>query len=258
MRSMAARPSSPRRPAGKLSDSVASELEAWILGQLRPGQRLPTEPELCARYGVSRTVVRDALRTLSSMGLVRVRQGVGIVAARPSDETLTHMVSLRLQTADMTVGDVLDARMGLETALAPEASRRGTAEDWRAMREEYERMERHLAGGEWDAGQAAHLAFHRRLLQALHLPALELMLLPLQEVIQISQLPPDLEDKRYWDLPAHLAILEALERGTPADANQAMRAHFQHTEVGKGYQEFRNLLFRQARELPSYRALGPD
>ena len=246
-----------RDPRLKLSDHVASEVEQWILGDLHPGQRLPTEPELCARFGVSRTVVRDALRTLSSIGLVRVRQGIGIVVAQPDDETLTHMLSLRLQTADVTVGDVLDARLGLETALVTEASRRGTAEDWRQMREEYERMERHVAARRWDAAQASHLAFHRRLLHALHLPALELMLLPLQEVILISQLPPDLEDVSYWDLPAHLAIVEALERGTAAAAQRAMREHFEHTKVGAGYQEFRSLLFRQTRDLPSYRALAP-
>ncbi|MGH7910111.1 MAG: FadR/GntR family transcriptional regulator [Candidatus Dormibacteraceae bacterium] len=247
----------PRDPRLKLSDHVATDLEQWILRDYHPGQRLPTEPELCARFGVSRTVVRDALRTLSSIGLVAVRQGVGIVVVQPAEETLTHMLSVRLQASDVTVGDVLDARQGLETALGAEAGRRATAEDRQALREEYERMAEHVGARRWEAVQAAHLAFHRRLLHALHLPALELMLLPLQEVILISQLPPDLEDADYWDLPAHEAILEALGRGSPEEVSRTIRAHFQNTTVGAGYQEFRSLKFREARDLPSYRALAP-
>lgn len=254
---MPGRPRYHRDPQLKLSDQVATELEQWILSDYRPGARLPTEPELCTRFGVSRTVVRDALRTLSSIGLVDVRQGVGIVVAGPEDETLTHALSVRLQTSEVTVGDVLDARLGLETALAAEASRRGTPDDWRALREGFERMEQHVAARRWEEAQAEHLAFHRSLLHALHLPALELMLLPLQEVILISQLPPDLEDASYWDLPAHRAILDALEQGSAGGARQAMLEHFEHTKVGGGYQGFRSLRFRETRDLPSYRALAP-
>lgn len=239
----------------KLSDQVTAELEQLILEEYLPGDRLPTEPELCARFGVSRTVVRDALRTLASIGLVAVRQGTGIVVTRPPAETLTHMLSVRLQASELTVGDVLDARRALETALAVEASQRGNAADWRSLRRDYDHLVEHVTAGSSDAAQAAHIEFHRRLLHALHLPALELMLLPLQEVILLSQLPPDLEDPSYWDLPGHRAIVEAMEGGSRAAVRTAMEQHFEHTSVGPGYQEFRKLLVRQVRDLPSYQAL---
>lgn len=246
-----------RDPRRKLSDHVAAELEHDILRDYRPGRRLPTEPELSARFGVSRTVVRDALRSLSSIGLITVQQGVGIVVVQPDEATLTHMLSVRLQASDVTVGDVLDARSELETALAAAAARRGTAADWRDLRTIYQEMAEHVAARRWQEAQEAHLAFHRRLLHALHLPALELMLLPLHEVVLISQLPPDLEDEGHWDLAAHREILDALDAGDPEAVTQAMRAHFRNTAVGEEYSEFRRLRFREARHLRSYQALVP-
>ena len=74
---MDGQPAFRRDPRLKLSDQVAIELERQILGgAYKPGHRLPTEPELYEWLGVSRTVLRDALRTLASFGLITVRQGV--------------------------------------------------------------------------------------------------------------------------------------------------------------------------------------
>src|SRR5437870_90433 len=71
--------------AQTLSGQVAEALERRILeGDLKPGTRLPTEPELCAAFSVSRSVVRDAVQSLRAKGLVHIRQGHGTVVAEPS------------------------------------------------------------------------------------------------------------------------------------------------------------------------------
>ena len=120
---MDGQPAFRRDPRLKLSDQVAIELERQILGgAYKPGHRLPTEPELYEWLGVSRTVLRDALRTLASFGLITVRQGVGIVVAQPSDGAIMHALAIRLQSSDLTIGDVLAARTGLEVAFAAEAA----------------------------------------------------------------------------------------------------------------------------------------
>jgi GntR family transcriptional regulator, transcriptional repressor for pyruvate dehydrogenase complex len=245
-----------RDPGVKLSDQVAAELEQRILGgAYAPGDRLPTEPELCVWLGVSRTVVRDALRTLASIGLVTIRQGIGIVVAQPSDAPITHALAIRLQNSDLTIGDVLAARTGLESALAAEAAQTGTAEDWRALWAVFERFESTVREGEWGGAQEGHLRFHQGILRALHLSALELMLQPLQEIIMISSLPPELDNGSFWDVDAHRAILEALEEGSPPAARRAMLEHFELTK-GPDYGNFRTMLFRDARNLPSYKALA--
>src|SRR5262249_41773883 len=69
-----------------ISQYVASQITGEILrGDLRPGERLPTEAKLGEILGVSRSVVRDAVRTLAARGLVTVRQGTGTVVASPTD-----------------------------------------------------------------------------------------------------------------------------------------------------------------------------
>ena len=86
-------PSTPRRspieplvaPA-RLSDRVADQLTRRIdSGEFAPDQRLPTEQQLSERFGVSRTVVREAVSRLKSMGLLTSRQGAGVFVA-PRDQ----------------------------------------------------------------------------------------------------------------------------------------------------------------------------
>jgi GntR family transcriptional repressor for pyruvate dehydrogenase complex len=67
---------------GTLSDQVTAALKAYIAnGEALPGSRLPTEPVLAERFGVSRTVIREAISRLKSAGLVEVRQGSGTVVS---------------------------------------------------------------------------------------------------------------------------------------------------------------------------------
>src|ERR1700722_10498688 len=93
-----------------LSDSVALDIEQRILeGDLEPGQRLPTELELGEALAVSRSVVRDAMRTLSARGLVQVRQGIGMVVSSPSDAALSDALVVLLMRSELTMGDVIEA-----------------------------------------------------------------------------------------------------------------------------------------------------
>ena len=100
--------SAPIRDDGaKLSDRVAVELGAQIVrAELPEGARLPTEAELGDVYRVSRSVIRDAIRTLSARGLVEVRQGHGMVVAQPSDAPFAEALIILLMRSSLTLGDV--------------------------------------------------------------------------------------------------------------------------------------------------------
>src|SRR5258708_1878398 len=95
----------------RLSDWVVTDLEQRILsGELAPGAVIPAEAELVDMLHVSRTVIRDALRTLSARGLVVVQRGRGTVVTEPSDGAMSEALVRLLLRADLTLEDVLQAR----------------------------------------------------------------------------------------------------------------------------------------------------
>ena len=88
-------PFSAVKPSAKLSDQVASALEAEIrAGRIQAAQKLPTEAVLAQQFQVSRTVVREAISRLKSLGLVDSRQGSGVYVLAPGIEPLQFDVPL--------------------------------------------------------------------------------------------------------------------------------------------------------------------
>lgn len=228
------------------SDRVVAELERQILnGALVPGQRLPTEGELCAMLKVSRSVVRDAIRTLVARGLITVRQGLGTTVSKPDDGVFAQAFLLVVARSDLTIGQILDARMALDTALAPLFIANGNNQDWDELDEILGRFARAVESTDWDEARDVHLAFHIRLLESLHQPALELFLRPIQEVIVASATPPRLTHKVDWEVETHPPIVEALRRREVLAAQEAFREHYQIADTPR-YQGFRD---RDVREV---------
>jgi GntR family transcriptional repressor for pyruvate dehydrogenase complex len=238
--------SSVARPGDELkSDRVVAELERRILrGELEPGTRLPTENELCDMLGVSRSVVRDAVRTLVARGLVVVRQGHGTTVAEPSDAAFGQALLVLLARSGLTMGDVVTARATLETALARQAAVTGTDEDWARLEEDLAAFAAAVEASDWDLARDAHVGFHVGLLRALHQPALELFLKPMTEIIMISGAPPRREVRADWEVPTHRPILDALIARDPDAAEAAMASHFGAMNEPERYGDFRAQPFR--------------
>jgi GntR family transcriptional regulator, transcriptional repressor for pyruvate dehydrogenase complex len=236
----------PHFGSARLSDRVTAELERRILlGEPEAGQRLPTEAQLCELFGVSRSVVRDALRTLVARGLVRVGPGQGIVVTDPSDEAFGEALLLLLARSNLTMREVTEARAAIEVNLGPLAATRGTADDW-------EQLDARLAGfadavecEDWRRAHQEHLAFHLALLRAIHLPALEILLKPMHEIVVLSSVPPA-NNPELWDVPAHPPILRALREGDEDGARLALRDHFDRFLRDPRYEAFEESQFRDA------------
>src|ERR1700679_2767227 len=131
------------------SDRVAAELERRILsGELAPGDRLPTEGELGAMLSVSRSVIRDAIRTLIARGLITVRQGQGTTVAAPSDAAFAHALVALLARSELTMGDVIDARGTIESSLVPLAVETATEADLDALAAAHAAFAEAVADGE--------------------------------------------------------------------------------------------------------------
>src|ERR687892_1476377 len=219
-------------------EQVVQNLERRILGgELRVGERLPTEGELGAELGVSRTVIRDAIRTLTTRRLVRVRHGFGMEVAAPSHLPIAHALADFLMRSDVTVGDVLDAREALDCHLAPLASRNATEEDVARMSDDFERFAAAAAAGDAAVAQDAHLEIHLGFVRAMHLSALELMLRPMAEVILLSSVRPSPDPAR-WEVDSHRPLVEALRARDEGALMDAVEHHFAVLRGG-AYDDFR-------------------
>lgn len=227
------------------SDRVASELERQILsGELPAGTRLPTESELCEMLGVSRSVVRDAIRSLVPRGLVTVRQGQGMTVAEANDTSFSQALITLLMRSDLTMDDILTARGTIETHLVPLAAANGSGEDWDRLEAVYEQFATAVDVGDWDSARDRHVDFHVGLLRAIHQPALELILKPMTEIILISGAPPRRTERVDWEVETHRPILDALRAGDSRGAQEAMTGHFAALSDPERYAEFRARRFR--------------
>ena len=134
----------PRRPRNLAQGLVESFSERIRGGQIRPGEKLPTESELMRQFGVSRTVVREALSRLQASGLVETHHGVGTYALEPSGGD-----DFRIDPADIaTSRDVmvlLELRVCLESEAAGLAARRSPAQ-LDAMRQALDAFQQALDG----------------------------------------------------------------------------------------------------------------
>jgi DNA-binding FadR family transcriptional regulator len=200
-----------------------------IGGGLPPGSTLPTEPQLCARFGVSRTVIRDAMAQLARSGLVNVRQGVGtVVLDREQWHELDPML-LRIRAARGLIAflvlDVLAIRGLVDFDVACQAACRRTEQGLATMAELLERMDAHLS--EPALYNDADIAFHNALLAAAGNDLLLQLMRPVNELRRIGSV---ITSSRAHDIvlasvAGHHAIFDAV---TMQDANAARAAMEQH------------------------------
>jgi DNA-binding FadR family transcriptional regulator len=203
---------------------------------LQPGDRLGTEVELAAEFGVSRPTLREALRLLSGSHLIRASRGPGggIFVARTPNEGisrgLSEAISTMLATASVSLDQLLEARILLEVPLAGLAAQ--NAEERIIANLEAAIVE---AEGSHPAEEGFRLAdarFHRtiaegagnELLTAFAGWTLDVLLPSVVERIGLRLDSADI-------IQQHRAILRGIRRGCPTEAQNAMRRHLQHVRA---------------------------
>ena len=119
-----------------MSDKVADTMLETILSQgLQAGDQLPSERELGEQFGVSRTVVREAVRALVAKGVIEVRSGSGLRVAAVDAAAVTESMSLFLRGGSFGFEQVHEVRALLEVHIARLAAERRTDVDLRRLRE---------------------------------------------------------------------------------------------------------------------------
>jgi GntR family transcriptional repressor for pyruvate dehydrogenase complex len=220
----------------RLHRSVLRILVADIVGgRLAEGTRLPTETGIAERFGVSRGVARESLRSLEERGLVIVKHGIGAIV-RPSADWDMFSVDvieamLEHRGGAKLLGDYLECRRLLEIEAAGLAARRGTSEDLMALSAALDRMTSTAveAPGSPSAEERFHeadIAFHRALIQATGNHALGRMTEPVHRALAAARRPLARPEHRLErSLPEHREILAAVAARDPDRAREAMRAH---------------------------------
>jgi GntR family transcriptional regulator, transcriptional repressor for pyruvate dehydrogenase complex len=112
-------------------DEIVTQVRKSITdGRLVAGTRLPSERELATEFQVSRATVREAVKTLTSLGLVRVRQGSGTYAEHEGKEAITRSLESLLEVEQTSVDDVLELRFVLEQHMAAKLARQMAPDDF--------------------------------------------------------------------------------------------------------------------------------
>jgi len=217
-----------RKP--KLSERVASAIRQQILkGEIPPGEKLPTESRMSEFFGVSRTVVREAIATLAADGLVEARQGAGVFVK--DHPTLAFgSISLDVGNKISHALNVIEVRMGLEIESAGLAALRRNAAQEAQIQEAFFEFDRLLERGE--ATGKSDFAFHRAIAAATNNPYYVEVL----DALGTRAIPCDIASP--WGTDSvlsreyqeslqreHLAILKAISASDPEAARAAMRAH---------------------------------
>ncbi len=242
------------------SDRVAARIErAIIAGELAPGEQLAPENVLAEAFGVSVTVMRDAMRALSTRGLVSVRQGRGTIVEVPNEAEFERALVTLLARSDHSTGDVFDARGAIETSMVGIVAPLISSADLDRLDSLLDALRAAVAARDDAGAQEAHVGFHRTILDCIELPALQTFVRPLHQVIVATGGSPtdDLDELR---IDLHVPILDALRARDSIAAMAAMDAHFAYYR--DRYPAYRARPFRAAyldteRDDPEYAVVIP-
>jgi GntR family transcriptional repressor for pyruvate dehydrogenase complex len=215
-----------------LVDQVAVRLETLVIDNaLQAGDLLPPERELGELLGVSRTVVREAVRSLVARGLLEVRQGRGTFVRSPdpalASQVITHMLRSR-GAGQIAFPRVHEVRRLLEVEIAGLAAERRTEDD---LRDIAALLERTASAGDPDTWARADVAFHARLADATHNLLFPVLLGAMAEVLmELRRTAARLPETQATAQRYHEDVYAAIAKSSPAASRKAMLRHMAEAE----------------------------
>lgn len=216
----------PPAPRATFQEQVLEELGKDICtGRIRPGQLLPPEGELCERFGFSRIVIREAIKSLAAKGLIEVTRRFGTLVLDTNRWNLfdTDIIEWRAQSGSIDpvmARDLMEIRRIIEPTAVRLAALRASEDDKRNLRAAYMTMARAVAG-KADYIKA-DLEFHNIILSACGNQFLRQMQEAMAALLRVNfEVITKKPGGPAHSLPLHEAVCEAIEKG---DADAAERA----------------------------------
>jgi len=221
-------------PKRRLSDAVVEQLKALLVGhELKPGDKLPPERQLCALFQVGRPSVREAIRTLSVMGFLDVRPGDGVYVKDPDadlylagfQESFRFLLDMRTKT----LFEVAELRTIIETQTGSLAANIAGKEDIKLLEEKIENLRRHLDNPQLYLEE--DLEFHRTIARLTGNTVIYRVIDFLTELIRES-LDTSLEAHDIASIfhPDHEKIFSAIKSKSAEGAARAIREHLLHSQ----------------------------
>jgi DNA-binding FadR family transcriptional regulator len=215
-------------PARAMSEQVAQQLLKQIeVGSFRSTGKLPTEAALAQEFGVSRTVIREAISRLRNEGVVQARQGSGVfinqhAGIRPLRIDYDEAVDAK------SLPHLLAVRRAIEAEVAAEAARRRTDADMEAIDKALRQIDEAAAGGR--DGVAEDIAFHRAIAAVTGNPyflkTLDFLNQYLEAGMKVTRRNEATREDFSWQVrDEHAAIVAAIREGDPLAARNAASTH---------------------------------
>ncbi|WP_054952635.1 FadR/GntR family transcriptional regulator [Flaviflexus massiliensis] len=211
-------------------DDILSRIHS---GEFGTGHSLPPEAELAALLDVSRPTMREAVRSLSTRGVLTVVHGRGtfVNPVRSWTDLPTMISALERTESPRQIGlQLIELRRMIEVGACGLAARNRTDEDLSALRGHLETFSSAEEAGDIAGVAQADMDFHSAILVASSNPFLPTIMLPLQDALSSSRRRtsenPEIRGRASYH---HRAILAAIEAGDESRAKDAMRAHMTQT-----------------------------
>ncbi|MGH9845008.1 MAG: FadR/GntR family transcriptional regulator [Blastocatellia bacterium] len=229
-----------------LTQRAQSQLEELIVnGSLLVGERLPSERELIEQLGVSKTVVREAMRSLATRGLIEIRPGSGMYVVGVGAHLMAEPISLLMRKHRLTVKQIHEVREALEIRIVALAAERAQKEDIEAMAESIRQLEEPrltpLRYAQLD------VEFHTRLAAAAGNPLFSFLINSINDVmLEVRKRAFNLGKRNFvaHSIGEHSKVLKCVEAG---DVRGAQKAMAEHLELGSARLMDAEKLLREAR-----------
>jgi len=213
----------------KVYEGVAKQIERLILKKLQPGDKLPSERELADLLRVSRSSIRDAIRSLELMGMVEPRQGAGTIVREISSDSVANPIAKAIKRKEEMISELLDFRLMLEPQLAARAATRASLDEITEMEEILERQEKKLRAGESTVGEDSE--FHYAIALASGNSVVLKVLDTLMDLLRDSrERSLQVEGRPQKSAAGHRRILSAIKRHDSDAAKMAMRRHIEDVQ----------------------------
>jgi GntR family transcriptional repressor for pyruvate dehydrogenase complex len=215
----------------RFSDQIAELIQKKILGDnLEIGTNLPSEKDMAAEFGVSRSVIREALRILEMSGLVDIRKGPtgGIFVTNVYHAPIKRSLNNMITSGEITIEHLFEARMLIEPRIAREAALHASGEDLKKLRELFKDSEAHF--DDPVRLKQNNLRFHLLLARASGNPVLSILLESVIELLVDRILDfVDLSLERHF-LDIHQKIFQVIADKQPDEAERRIKHDIQHVE----------------------------
>jgi GntR family transcriptional repressor for pyruvate dehydrogenase complex len=215
------------KPKERLYQDIVNQIQQRIIqGELNPGDRLPAERELAEDFEVSRTAVREAIKSLAEKDLVEIHVGRGTFVKAPSPDRVAETINVLIQVARGSSDDLQVSRQILEVPIARLAASNRKAEHLERLASLIDTMESSVDSPTEFIN--ADTDFHGELALATGNPVLHVLIQPIISLLRDEQtFSVDYQTAFNTALASHRELYEHIEAQNPEEAAESMRSHLE-------------------------------